>query len=118
DHDRVTAGARSRGGGDTGVDSGQAGCREDQRDQGRENGRSRVKACVGTVHDRDSLPFKWEITQDEVGTVTTWTRHMCVGAAHDDAPSRSGLKAARISSANSCGSSQAAKWPPFSTSLK
>ena len=31
---------------------------------------------------------------------------------------RSELNAARISVANSSGSSQAAKWPPFSTSLK
>src|ERR687884_529939 len=41
-----------------------------------------------------------------------------VGGTHDDLPSRSGLKAARISSANSSGSSQAAKCPPLSTSLK
>ena len=31
---------------------------------------------------------------------------------------RSELNAARISVVNSSGSSQAAKWPPFSTSLK
>jgi hypothetical protein len=31
---------------------------------------------------------------------------------------RSGLKPARTSSEKSCGSSQAAKWPPRSTSLK
>jgi hypothetical protein len=43
--------------------------------------------------------------------------------AHGDAPPhradyRSDLKAARTSSENSSGSSQAAKWPPVSTSLK
>jgi hypothetical protein len=43
--------------------------------------------------------------------------------AHGDAPPhradyRSDLKAARISSENSSGSSQAAKWPPLSASLK
>ena len=36
----------------------------------------------------------------------------------DDQLLRSGLKAARTSSEKSCGSSQAAKWPPRSTSLK
>ena len=41
------------------------------------------------------------------------------GGDHDDlASSRSELNAARTSSENSCGSSQAAKWPPLSTSLK
>jgi hypothetical protein len=35
-----------------------------------------------------------------------------------DQSARSDLNAARISVANSSGSSQAAKWPPFSTSLK
>jgi hypothetical protein len=43
--------------------------------------------------------------------------------AHGDAPPhradyRSDLKAARISVEKSSGSSHAAKWPPFSTSLK
>src|SRR5207253_8924996 len=38
--------------------------------------------------------------------------------AHDDLPLRSGLKAARSSAEKSSGSSQAAKWPPLSTSLK
>ena len=40
------------------------------------------------------------------------------GAAHDVPSSRNDRNAARISVAKSCGSSQAAKWPPLSTSLK
>src|SRR6188472_334740 len=40
------------------------------------------------------------------------------GAAQDDPPLRSDLNAARISSANSCGSSQAAKCPPLSASFQ
>ena len=40
------------------------------------------------------------------------------GAAHHDPAFRSDRNAARISSANSCGSSQAAKCPPLSASLK
>ena len=44
-------------------------------------------------------------------------RALCVRAALT-ADQRSDLNAARSSEENSSGSSQAAKWPPFSTSLK
>jgi len=45
-------------GDDAGVDSGETGCREDQRDQGRDKGWQRVEACVDTVHDHHSLQFR------------------------------------------------------------
>jgi glycerol uptake facilitator-like aquaporin len=41
-----------------------------------------------------------------------------MGGPYDGASTRSGLNAARISVANSSGSSQAAKWPPLPASWK
>ena len=62
-------------------------------------------------------PESVEPERHRVPRTSRWRRARCLRAAHARRQ-RSDLKAARISSLNSSGSSQAAKCPPLSTSLK